>query len=1035
MTVWLRQNTSVALAFGPFISIADGSAAVAGITFVSGDIRVKKNNANWLSTTGASDCANEDGNRPFYEIGLSAGVVDTLGVLKVAIYPTSAAVRPFQVWQDFMVVPPALYDAHFGAVAGIVPANVRAWQDVTVQAITTANLAIPADVVVWAHSSVSAMPGPAAGATGNVNVVAWQGVTVQAITTANNAIPADIVVWAHSTVSAMPGAAAAATGNVNVLAWAGVTVPAITTVRPYPMVDMVVASHVTLVPAPVSATPYIPSDVLLWEHATAAALSSGLVQTLIADISAGAIETAGFAPGTTIPAVTSVLSNVGANVLAIAAGAITQTAIAGTVLVSANVGQWNLSAVSAMPGTPFNGRVNVVAWQGVTVQAITTANLAIPSDVVVWGHSTVSAMPGASTPAFNGRVDVISWQGTTVQAITTANNAIPVDVIVWAHSTVSSMPSHDANVLSFTAGALTQAAIADTVLVSANVGQWNLSPVTAMPGPAAGATGNVNVVAWQGVTVQAITTANLALPVDVVLWAHSTVSAMPGPAAGATGNVNVVAWQGVTVQAITTANNAIPADVVVWAHSTVSAMPGPAAGATGNVNVVAWAGVTVPAITSAAPYVQADVRAMANDIITAAVIANGAIDQTAIASTVLISANVGQWNASQVSAMPGAPIGAVPNVNVLAWAGVTVPAITTIRPYPAVDMVVASHVTLIPTPTSATPYLPTDLLLWEHATANALITGRVDSNTQALANNVITQAAIAGTVLVSANVGQWNAAAVSAMPGASTPAFNGRVNVVAWQGVTVQAITTTNNALPVDVVVWGHASVSAMPGASTPAFNGRVNVIAWQDVTVQAITTANLALPVDVVLWAHSTVSAMPGASTIVGSVNVNMWAGTSVAAITTAGTIPVDQIYQNHTSVGTPGTGSDVNVVTWGGEAVANVLLSANVGQWNASPVTAMPGSGILGAGSITASTFAAGAIDAAALAADAVDAILDDPLEGATTLRQAIRIMLASLAGKLAGAATATITIRDINDTVDRITATVDENGNRIDVTVNGA
>lgn len=1031
MTIWLRQNTSVALAFGPFISIADGSAAVAGITFVSGDIRVKKNNANWLSTTGASDCANEDGNRPFYEIGLSAGVVDTLGVLKVAIYPTSAAVRPFQVWQDFMVVPPALYDAHFGAVAGIVPANVRAWQDVTVQAITTANLAIPADVVVWAHSSVSAMPGPAAGATGNVNVVAWQGVTVQAITTANNAIPADIVVWAHSSVSAMPGAAAAATGNVNVLAWAGVTVPAITTVRPYPMVDMVVASHVTLVPAPVSATPYIPSDVLLWEHATAATLSSGLIQTLIADISAGAIETAGFAPGTTIPAVTSVLSNVGANVLAIAAGAITQTAIAGTVLVSANVGQWNLSAVSAMPGasTPvFNGRVNVVAWQGTTVQAITTANNAIPVDVIVWAHSTVSSMPSHDA-------NVLSFTaGAITQAAIADTVLVSANVDQWNASPVTAMPGHNVNVLSFTAGALTQAAIADTVLVSANVGQWNLSPVTAMPGPAAGATGNVNIVAWQGVTVQAITTANLALPVDVVLWAHSTVSAMPGPAAGATGNVNVVAWQGVTVQAITTANNAIPADVVVWAHSTVSAMPGPAAGATGNVNVVAWAGVTVPAITSAAPYVQADVRAMANDIITAAVIANGAIDQTAIASTVLISANVGQWNASQVSAMPGAPIGAVPNVNILAWAGVTVPAITTIRPYPAVDMVVASHVTLVPMPTSAAPYLPVDLLLWEHATASALIAGRVDSNTQALANNVITQAAIADTVLVSANVGQWNTAAVSAMPGASTPVFNGRVNVVAWQGVTVQAITTANNALPVDVVVWGHSSVSAMPGAPTPAFNGRVNVIAWQDVTVQAITTANLALPVDVVLWAHSTVSAMPGASAVVGSVNVNMWAGTSVAAITTAGAIPVDQIYQNHTSVGTPGAGSDVNVVTWGGEAVANVLLSANVGQWSASPVTAMPGSGVLGTGSITTSTFAAGAIDAAALAADAVDLILDDPIEGVTTLRQALRIMLAALAGKLSGAATTTITIRDVNDTKARITATVDEDGNRVDVTVDG-
>lgn len=75
---------------------------------------------------------------------------------------------------------------------------------------------------------------------------------------------------------------------------------------------------------------------------------------------------------------------------------------------------------------------------------------------------------------------------------------------------------------------------------------------------------------------------------------------------------------------------------------------------------------------------------------------------------------------------------------------------------------------------------------------------------------------------------------------------------------------------------------------------------------------------------------------------------------------------------------------------------------------------------------------VNGVVLSAAAVDAILDDPVEGAYTMRQALRIMLASLAGKATGGGTATITFRDINDTADRITATVDINGNRSAVVV---
>lgn len=55
--------------------------------------------------------------------------------------------------------------------------------------------------------------------------------------------------------------------------------------------------------------------------------------------------------------------------------------------------------------------------------------------------------------------------------------------------------------------------------------------------------------------------------------------------------------------------------------------------------------------------------------------------------------------------------------------------------------------------------------------------------------------------------------------------------------------------------------------------------------------------------------------------------------------------------------------------------------------------------------------------------------------TIEQALKIILAALAGKLSGAATNTVTVRAADDSKDRITATVDASGNRSAVTLDGA
>ena len=74
-------------------------------------------------------------------------------------------------------------------------------------------------------------------------------------------------------------------------------------------------------------------------------------------------------------------------------------------------------------------------------------------------------------------------------------------------------------------------------------------------------------------------------------------------------------------------------------------------------------------------------------------------------------------------------------------------------------------------------------------------------------------------------------------------------------------------------------------------------------------------------------------------------------------------------------------------------------------------------------------------ALTAAGIDSIIDEVVEGALTLRQILRILLSMAAEKSTGGGTATITFRDHADTKARITATVDANGNRTAITLDGA
>ena len=75
----------------------------------------------------------------------------------------------------------------------------------------------------------------------------------------------------------------------------------------------------------------------------------------------------------------------------------------------------------------------------------------------------------------------------------------------------------------------------------------------------------------------------------------------------------------------------------------------------------------------------------------------------------------------------------------------------------------------------------------------------------------------------------------------------------------------------------------------------------------------------------------------------------------------------------------------------------------------------------------------DAGTLLGNVPSNVLAAAIEGSFTLQQVMRLIAAATAGKLSGAGTTSITIRNLGDTLNRITATVDEDGNRITVTYN--
>lgn len=161
-----------------------------------------------------------------------------------------------------------------------------------------------------------------------------------------------------------------------------------------------------------------------------------------------------------------------------------------------------------------------------------------------------------------------------------------------------------------------------------------------------------------------------------------------------------------------------------------------------------------------------------------------------------------------------------------------------------------------------------------------------------------------------------------------------------------------------------------------------------------------------------------------------------SQSSISASGTVTAD--LQSFIPVAASVTGT--GLVSASLRAVSRMTSSINgAGSISASLKASVPMEVVITAtGSLAPGLSGVGRLEAEITSVTALspqglaEALLENnDIETGYNLKEALRLILASVAGKLSGAETTTITIRNVPDSKNRIVATVDSNGNRTAVT----
>jgi hypothetical protein len=345
------------------------------------------------------------------------------------------------------------------------------------------------------------------------------------------------------------------------------------------------------------------------------------------------------------------------------------------------------------------------------------------------------------------------------------------------------------------------------------------------------------------------------------------------------------------------------------------------------------------------------------------------------------------------------------------------------------DEALSGHATAGTTGKKLTDLANADLSGVATASALATVAGYVDTEVAAVLAAVDTE--VAGIVTTLGAAGAGLTALATAAELAKVPKSD---STVTWNATALASINTQADLAVSDAALATAANLATVAGYIDTEV---ASILAAVDTEVAAIKakTDNLpAAPVAVGdLASLATAANLATVDTVVDGIATTL--GASGAGLTALGDTRLANLDATVSSrlapAGTLATVTNLTNAPTAGDLTATMKTSVTTAATAATPTAAA----VTGAvGSVTAGvTLAADAVSAAALSAAAIDEILDEQIgDGTLTMRQALRVMVAAMAGKVSGAATTSVTIRNVADSANVVVATVTADGDRTAVTV---
>jgi hypothetical protein len=350
------------------------------------------------------------------------------------------------------------------------------------------------------------------------------------------------------------------------------------------------------------------------------------------------------------------------------------------------------------------------------------------------------------------------------------------------------------------------------------------------------------------------------------------------------------------------------------------------------------------------------------------------------------------------------------------------------------------------------------------------VTGYVGTNTFGLILGGIPSATTLASVvagvagktayLPSVTMGSWSISYVDLVSSVSAVGAIASVSVVGYvasvSGSAWQILSTTYGKIgylpSVTMGSWSISYVSSVSGSTYDAatlgygktsYLPSVTIGSWSISGVASVSIGGTMASVSGSLWQMA--SSDYGKISYLPSVTIGSWSISGVASVSIVGYVAsvsgsawgvlsttygkIDYMpsitmgswsisYAN--SVSFVGYAASVSGSAWGVLSSTygkiDYLPSVTMGSWSISAVASISVAGIVGS-----------------VSASVVDAFFEEVVEGTTTFRTSQKYQNAFAAGEATGGGTATVTIRDIADSLDRIKMDVDADGNRSAVTRN--